>query len=175
LGDFEQRIGAAGHSNLARERFDAFVIRKQRNAHVGQWRRRFTPFALLIALVAWTASASKPFATGPIAAFVTALRWTGTASIAALGSAGTIAAAATFTGRTSAIAPRATAVITTTFGPVVSAFVFGVKIGRSWFLCPCRQEKLFQVQLVFWWGAHYFSPSDQHGMGSGGLQAPDKP
>jgi len=68
-------------------------------------------------------------------------------------------------------------IITAAFAALVSAFVFGVKICRSWFLCPGRQEKLFQIQLVFWWGAHCFAfnPSDQHGMGSGGLQAPDKP
>jgi hypothetical protein len=82
-------------------------------------------------------------------------------------------ATAPFAGRTSAISPRTTAIIATAIGAIFSAFVFGVKICGSWFLCPGRQEKLFQIQLVFWRGAHYFNPSDQHGMGSGGLQAPD--
>src|SRR5262249_7255498 len=128
LGDFEQRIGAAGHSNLARERFDAFIVGKQSNANLRQ-RRRLLPTLAVIALVMWTASAAKSFAPGTIAAFFAALRWTGRPALAALaiGSAGAFATA-TFAGRTSAISPRAAAVVTTALRAILAAFVFGVKI-----------------------------------------------
>jgi hypothetical protein len=154
LGDFEQGIGAAGHSDLARKRFDAFVVRKQSDANLRQRRWWFTTLAL-VALVTWTASASKSFAAGAIAAFVAALGWTGRPAIAALAIWPARAfAPATFAGGTSAIAPGSTAVIATALGAILAAFVFGVKICGSWFLRPCGQEKLFQVQLVFRWGAH---------------------
>jgi hypothetical protein len=152
LGDFEQRIGTPGHANLARERFDAFVVWKQRNANVGQRRRRFTTLAL-VALVTWTASAAKSFAAEAITAFLTALRWTGRPTITAIWPAWAFATP-TFAGRASAIRARAAAVVATALGAILAAFVFGVKICRSWLLRPCGQEQLFQVQLVFRWGAH---------------------
>jgi hypothetical protein len=152
LSDVEQRIGTPGHSNLAREGFDAFVVRKQRNANLRQRRRRFTTFALVM----WAAAAAKSFTPGAIATFVAALRWTGWTgrpAIAAFEPAWTFARAA-FTWGTSAIWARAAAVVATALGAILAAFIFGVKICRSWFLRPCGQEQLFQVQLVFRWDAH---------------------
>src|SRR6266481_1669737 len=73
LGDFEQRISSPCHSNLPRERFDPFVVWKQRNANLRQRRRRFTAFALLFARVAWSASTAKSFAPGAVAAILTTL------------------------------------------------------------------------------------------------------
>jgi hypothetical protein len=121
---------------LARERFDAFIVRKQSDTDIRQRRR----WLATLALITWTASASKSFAAGAIAAFLATLRWTGRPAVAALvGPAGAFATAA-FTGRTSAIAPRTAAVIATAVWAILAAFVFGVKICRSWFLGPCGQE-----------------------------------
>src|ERR1051325_818000 len=136
LGNFEQRIGAASHANLSGERLDAFIVGQQSHAQVWQGRRRFTTFAL-VAVIMLPSASTWPFAPRTVATFV----WrTARPTFTALVRTPWAVASPAFPRWSSAIPSRAAAIIPTAFEAILPAFVFGVKICRSWFLCPCGQE-----------------------------------